>query len=58
MPASIGLVIGTVLTIAGWIGLLGAVVHGRHVVNTLNTPPERERHREPFGDGNESRENE
>lgn len=42
MPASNGLIIGTVLTIAGWIGLLGAVVHGRHVVNKLNKPLEQE----------------
>ncbi len=58
MPASIGLVIGTGLTIAGWVGLLGAVVHGRHVVNKLNTPPEQEGHRKPFEDQNGSRENE
>ncbi len=58
MPASIGLIIGTVLTIAGWVGLLGAVIHGRHVVNKLNTPPEQERHREPVGDQNRSHDNE
>lgn len=58
MPASIGLVIGTILTVAGWVGLLAAAIHGRHMVNKLNTPPEQERHREPFDDQNGSRGNE
>jgi hypothetical protein len=39
MPLSAELIAGTVLTFAGWIGLLVAVVHSQRVIGRLNAPP-------------------
>jgi hypothetical protein len=38
MVVPLDLAFGIALTVAGWIGLLLAVVHSRHVIGRLNAP--------------------
>jgi hypothetical protein len=47
MSVSLGLAVGFVLTIAGWLGLFLTVIHSRHVISRLTTPSNGHDERQP-----------
>jgi hypothetical protein len=47
MSVSLGLAVGFVLTIVGWLGLLLTVVHSRRVISRLTAPSNGHDERQP-----------